>query len=361
MTRPNAKDTNGRGNLKPPFALTMGDPAGIGGEIAVRAWKALRGSDATFFSIDDPDRLAALGEAVKVPVQVIASPQDAPLVFDAALPVLEQPLKQKVKPGKPNVAAGRTVLKSIKRAVELAMAEEAAGVITNPINKSVLYEGGFKYPGHTELLGHMAGNVPTAMLLSGPSLRVVPVTVHQSLRAALDSLTTEAIVETGLIAAEDLRRRFRVKKPRIAVAGLNPHAGEDGSLGREEIEIVAPAVEALKDKGVDAFGPVPPDALFTPQARQGYDLALCLYHDQALIPLKALDFDQAVNVTLGLPFIRTSPDHGTAYDIAGTGKARPDSLVAAIRMAQDMAFGRGAPLPVGKPPKALSKQRRNAR
>ena len=232
------------------------------------------------------------------------------------------------------------VIASLERGYALVAAGEAAALVTNPIQKSTLYAAGFSHPGHTEFLAALAGiSTPPVMMLVVEGLRVVPVTVHQSLRIALDALTIEAIVTKARIAAEDLRRRFGIREPRLAVAGVNPHAGEDGTLGREEIEIVGPAIALLRARGWQVEGPLSPDTMFHAAARATYDVAICHYHDQALIPLKTLDYDHGVNVTLGLPITRTSPDHGTALDIAGTGKANPASLIAALKLAARLAQG----------------------
>jgi 4-hydroxythreonine-4-phosphate dehydrogenase len=228
------------------------------------------------------------------------------------------------------------VIASIEMAVRLAQAGRASGVVTNPINKAVLYQAGFAHPGHTEFLGVLTGAALPVMMLANDQLRVVPVTVHVGLRAALDSLTTELIVETGRITAESLRRQFGIARPRLGIAGLNPHAGEGGAMGVEELTVIGPAMAMLRHEGIELSGPYPPDTMFTPGARAGYDVAICMYHDQALIPLKTIDMASGVNVTLGLPIVRTSPDHGTAFDIAGRGIADPSSLIAAIRMADRM-------------------------
>jgi 4-hydroxythreonine-4-phosphate dehydrogenase len=324
-----------------PLCLTMGEPAGIGGEIAIMAWAARsREPVAPFFLIDDPKRIRALASRIGIDVtmSVIAAPGEAD--FAAALPVL--PLERPVKatPGKLDTANAPAVIESITRAHALIMAGEAAAMITNPIQKSTLYEAGFAYPGHTEFLAALAGSeTPPVMMLAVEGLRVVPVTVHQSLRTALDALSIDAIVTKARIAARELRDRFGIARPRLAVAGVNPHAGEDGTLGREEIEIVIPAIERLRAEGWHVEGPKSPDTMFHPGARATYDVAICHYHDQALIPLKTLDYDHGVNVTLGLNFIRTSPDHGTALDIAGTGRAKPDSLIAALNLAAKLARG----------------------
>jgi len=317
------------------LALTMGDPAGIGGELTVSAWRALRQSGPAFAAIDDPARLAG-------PVRVVQTLAEAAAVFPEALPVLPQPLAAAAVPGRPDRANAAPVIASIERAVRLAQAGEASAVVTNPISKAVLYAAGFPHPGHTEFLGALTGCAHPVMMLANDFLRVVPVTVHVSLRAALDGLTAAAIVDTARIAAKALRDQFGIASPRLAVAGLNPHAGEGGAMGNDEARIIAPAVAALQDEGIAVTGPHPPDTMFTPAARAGYDAAICMYHDQALIPLKTLDMASGVNVTLGLPIIRTSPDHGTAFDIAGQGRADPASLIAALRLAATLAERRSA-------------------
>ncbi|MBM3545337.1 MAG: 4-hydroxythreonine-4-phosphate dehydrogenase PdxA [Alphaproteobacteria bacterium] len=326
-----------------PLALTMGEPAGIGGEIALMAW-ARRGEGVKpFFVLDDPERLTALSKRIglDVPLVTIEAPEGASRAFDAALPVFPIRLAKAATPGKLDPANAAAVLEAIRRAVALVREGRAGAVVTNPIHKHVLYEAGFHHPGHTEFLAELAaenGHVPTpVMMLACPQLRVVPVTIHLPIRKAVADLTSAMIVETGAILARDLTRRFGKAKPRIAVAGLNPHAGEGGALGKEDDEIVRPAIDALKKLGIDATGPWAPDSMFHADARAGYDAALCMYHDQALIPIKTLDFHGGVNVTLGLPFIRTSPDHGTALDIAGSGRANPASLIAALKLADAMA------------------------
>jgi 4-hydroxythreonine-4-phosphate dehydrogenase len=321
-----------------PLALTMGDPAGIGGEIALASWTALRTTGPAFFAIDDPARLAAIDP--RVPLAPIAEPEEAQARFAEALPVLPLSLAAPSVPGRPDGRNAPAVIGAIERAVALALAGRAAGVVTNPISKSVLYAAGFAHPGHTEFLSALTGGAQPVMMLVGPGLRVIPVTVHVALRAAIAMLSTELIVRIGRIAAAGLARDFGIARPRLAVAGLNPHAGEAGALGSEDHEIVAPAVAALADAGIDASGPYPPDTMFTPAARVRYDAALCMYHDQALIPLKTLDMAHGVNVTLGLPIVRTSPDHGTAFDIAGKGCADPASLIASLRLASSMAAQR---------------------
>ena len=323
------------------LALTMGDPAGIGGEITAKAWTALRRGGPVFFALDDPDRLAALG----VPVRTISGPDEAGALFADALPVLPIPLAAPATPGRPDPANARPTLASIEQAVGLVQQGRAAAVVTNPIAKHVLYAAGFPHPGHTEFLGALTGSATPVMMLANDHLRVVPVTVHVALRDAIGQLSTDAIVNQGQILAAALRSRFGIAAPRIAVAGLNPHAGEQGAMGDEEATLILPAIAALVAAGIDATGPWPPDTMFTPSARASYDAALCMYHDQALIPLKTLDMASGVNVTLGLPIVRTSPDHGTAFDIAGTGRADPSSLLAALRMAERMT----RPAPGGTP------------
>jgi 4-hydroxythreonine-4-phosphate dehydrogenase len=310
----------------------MGDPAGIGGELTAKAWTALRENGPAFFAIDDPARLSGFG----VPVREIFGAGEAAGVFGTALPVLAERLAVPVVAGRPDGTNAAAVIASIERAVRLVQAGEAAAVVTNPIAKSVLYSAGFRYPGHTEFLGALTGCDLPVMMLANDFLRVVPVTVHVSLRDALEMLTTTLIVDTALVVAEAMRRAG-IAAPRLGIAGLNPHAGEDGAMGSEEARIIAPAMQQLRAAGIEVRGPYPPDTMFTPAARAGYDVAICMYHDQALIPLKTLDVASGVNVTLGLPIVRTSPDHGTAFDIAGKGVADPSSLIAALRLAAEMA------------------------
>jgi 4-hydroxythreonine-4-phosphate dehydrogenase len=313
-----------------PLALTMGEPAGIGAEIARAAWQALRTTGPAFMLIDDIRRHPG--------AQQVAGPEQANAAFAHALPVLHQPLAEPTLPGQLNPANAAATIAAIDTAVALAKAGRVGGVVTNPIQKSALYAAGFRHPGHTEYLFELAGTASApVMLLASEQLRVVPVTIHESLRSAIARLTPGLIVEIAGLTAAGLRQDFGIAAPRLAVAGLNPHAGEAGSLGREDIEIVAPAVAQLRAMGIDARGPLPPDTMFTAQARPGYDVAICLYHDQALIPIKTLDMNGGVNVTLGLSIVRTSPDHGTALDIAGTGRADPASLIAAIRLAAVIA------------------------
>ncbi|MDB5649431.1 MAG: 4-hydroxythreonine-4-phosphate dehydrogenase PdxA [Hyphomicrobiales bacterium] len=326
-----------------PLALTQGDPSGIGPEVALKAWLGRNIGTPAFFMLADPAHMARAAAALGLPVPVeIVTPDTATAVFAHALPVV--PLSQPVRgvPGKPDAADAPMTIEAIERAVALVHARAASAVVTNPIAKDVLYSVGFRHPGHTEFLGelaeqHYGGKVLPVMMLWSPTLAVVPVTIHVALLRAIETLTTELIVETARIVARDLHDKFRISAPRLAIAGLNPHAGEGGAMGSEDIEIIRPAVDILRGEGIDAHGPMPPDTMFHAAARARYDAALCMYHDQALIPIKTLAFDSAVNLTLGLPFIRTSPDHGTAFDIAGTGRANPASLLAALALAGVLA------------------------
>ncbi len=318
------------------LALTMGEPAGIGGELTLKAWSALRSRGPAFVAFDDPARLAAIDPSA--PIQAVATMAEAETVFADALPVLPFALKEPVTPGRPSPANAPAAIASIERAVRAVEAGDASAVVTNPIAKSALYAAGFQHPGHTEFLGALTGAPQPVMMLANQYLRVVPVTVHVSLRMALETLSAALIVSHGQIVARALRQQFGIPRPRLAVAGLNPHAGEQGAMGDEETALIAPAIAALQAEGIDAAGPYPPDTLFTPAARATYDAVLCMYHDQALIPLKTLDMASGVNVTLGLPIIRTSPDHGTAFDIAGAGRADPSSLIAALEMAARLSI-----------------------
>jgi len=327
-----------------PVALTLGDPAGIGGEIALKARAAL-GASLPFLVIGDLGHLAAIGARLGVPVREIAAPAEAIGVPGAALPVLHHPLPRPAPPGRPDPANAAAVIAMIARGAALARDGAALALCTNPINKHALQAGaGFAFPGHTEYLAHLAGDVRPVMMLASPLLRVVPVTIHLPLAAVPAALTPEVLEATLRITEAGLRADFGLAAPRIAVAGLNPHAGENGAMGREEIAVIAPVVERLRAGGMALTGPHSADTLFHPAARARYDAAVCMYHDQALIPIKTLDFAGGVNVTLGLDFVRTSPDHGTAYDIAGTGRADAASLVAALRLAAEIGqrrAGRG--------------------
>ena len=328
-----------------PIAITMGEPAGIGGEITLKLWQARTSATPPFFIIDDPDRLAGLARMLKldVPIQTIADPESAAGVFTDALPVLARTLAAAPRPGVPDSANGVAVIGAIRCAVELVLAGRAGAIVTNPVHKATLYRAGFTHPGQTEFLAELGGtDRRPVMMLACPELRVVPVTIHQPLARAIADLSTDSILACGITVAAALQRDFAIAEPVLAVAALNPHAGEDGHLGHEETDIIAPAVAALRRQGIDASGPWPADSLFHAGARRSYDAVLCMYHDQALLPLKTMDFHGGVNVTLGLPFVRCSPDHGTAFDIAGTGCARADSLAAAVRMADEMARRRHA-------------------
>jgi 4-hydroxythreonine-4-phosphate dehydrogenase len=326
----------------PPLALSLGDPAGVGPEIVAAAWRALRSSGPAFFAVGDAGTIAAAG----APVSAITDPSQAAARFAEALPVLDLPLTEAVTPGQPSARAAAFVVRWIETAVTLALAGNAAGVVTAPIAKATLYETGFTYPGHTEFIGALTADtaMPGArgpvMMLAAKDLRAALVTIHEPLAKVPGLVTQERIVATGRVLAEALIRDFGVARPRIVVAGLNPHAGEGGAIGQEEQAVVIPAVAALRTLGIDVRGPAPADSLFHDAARATYDAALCLYHDQALIPVKMLDFWGGVNLTLGLPIVRTSPDHGTAFDIAGKGLARPDSLIAALRLAGEIAARR---------------------
>jgi 4-hydroxythreonine-4-phosphate dehydrogenase len=323
-----------------PLALTLGEPAGIGPDITFAAWRRRGELNLNpFYVLSDPKFLGACAKRVAPDVMVaVVEPAAAAGAFQTALPVVDIGVRVTAEPGRPNDTSAPAAIAAITRAVADVEAGAAAAVVTNPVAKSVLYRSGFTEPGHTEYLAKLAEqSTGTAcrpvMMLWSPELAVVPVTIHLALKAAIASLTTDLIADTARIAAHDLRHRFGITRPRLAFAGLNPHAGEDGTLGDEDIAIVRPAVERLQAEGIEARGPLPADSLFHRAARASYDVAIAMYHDQALIPIKTLAFERAVNVTLGLPFVRTSPDHGTAFDIAGTGRADPSSLIAALRLA----------------------------
>ncbi len=329
-----------------PLALSLGDPAGVGPEVVVKAWRALRGEAPGFVVVGDHDALAAAGTRGAARVQRVGGPDEAARVFADALPVIDLPLTQPVVAGKPSPAYASAVIRWIETAVGLALSGAVSGLVTAPIAKAPLYEAGFGFPGHTEFLADLTAGAPYAgprgpvMMLTAADLRAVLVTIHLPLARALAELTAERIVEVGRATAYALQNDFGVEEPRLALAALNPHAGESGALGREEIDIVRPAAERLRAEGIGCTDPLPADTLFHAEARARYDAALCLYHDQALIPVKTIDFWGGVNATLGLPIVRTSPDHGVGYDIAGRGLARPDSLIAAVRLAAQMAARR---------------------
>ncbi|MGO4138994.1 4-hydroxythreonine-4-phosphate dehydrogenase PdxA [Rhizobium brockwellii] len=327
-----------------PLALSQGDPAGIGPDITLMAWLRRRELGLPpFFLIGDPDVLALRARQLNLAVSIRETDKasEAAGMFADALPVMTIPVGIEVVAGEPHAATAKGTIASIEKAASLVISGEALAVVTNPIAKAVLYEAGFRFPGHTEFLADLAARatgrpVTPVMMLSGPKLRAIPVTIHIPVRDVPAALTGELIMETCRIAHEDLKQRFGIEAPRLAVAGLNPHAGEGGAIGTEDEDIIRPAIERLRDEGIDAIGPLPADTMFHDEARARYDVAICMYHDQALIPAKALGFDDSVNVTLGLPFVRTSPDHGTAFGIAGKGLAREHSLVAALKLAAQL-------------------------
>jgi 4-hydroxythreonine-4-phosphate dehydrogenase len=327
-----------------PLALTLGEPAGIGPDLALAVWHRRAELDLPqFYLAADPDflRRRAKRLGLDVPI-VVVTPAAAGAAFASALPVVAIDVAASAEPGHPDPSSAPVAIASIRRAVVDVMSGAAAAIVTNPVAKNVLYKSGFAEPGHTEFLATLVQEATgrvlrPVMMLWSPELAVVPVTIHLPLKDIFAQLSIDLVAETGRIVARDLAQRFRVPRPRLVVAGLNPHAGENGTLGEEDRAIVAPAVARLVAEGIDARGPLPADSLFHAQARATYDAALCMYHDQALIPIKTLAFDHAVNVTLGLPFVRTSPDHGTAFDIAGTGTADAASLVAALRLAARLA------------------------
>ncbi len=327
-----------------PLALTQGDPAGIGPDITLAAWLRREPETRAFYVLADPDLLARRARllGLAVPIRHVA-PGEAARTFCDALPVVPLGGSARGAPGTPTPDDAGTTIEAIDRAVAHVRQGLASAIVTNPVAKHVLYAAGFTHPGQTEYLGKLAATswpdrpAEPVMMIWSPQLAVVPVTIHVPLRAVADLITTDRVQRTARIVAQDLRHRFGIAHPRLACAGLNPHAGEDGTLGSEEREFIAPALEQLRAEGMDITGPWPGDAIFTAAARQRTDVILTMYHDQGLIPIKALAFDEGVNVTLGLPFVRTSPDHGTAFDIAGRGLARPDSLVAALRLAARLA------------------------
>jgi 4-hydroxythreonine-4-phosphate dehydrogenase len=340
-----------------PLALTLGEPAGIGPDITFAAWRRRAELDlAPFYLLADPAFVARRAERIAPDVSIAAvEPAAAASAFKTVLPVVDIGVPVSAEPGRPDRSSAPAAITAIRRAVADVNAGLASAIVTNPVAKNVLYRSGFAEPGHTEFLGKLAEEstgvaARPVMMLWSPELAVVPVTIHLPLKDVVTHLTADLVVETGRIVARDLRERFGIARPRLAVAGLNPHAGEEGALGDEDLTLVRPAVERLKAEGIEARGPVPADTLFHEGARATYDAALAMYHDQALIPIKTLAFDHAVNVTLGLPFVRTSPDHGTAFDIAGTGRADPSSLVAAIKLAARLSSRlQSHPLGLGDP------------
>jgi 4-hydroxythreonine-4-phosphate dehydrogenase len=327
-----------------PLAVTLGEPAGIGPDITFAAWRRrVELRLAPFYLLADPAFIGWRAKRIDPDLQIaVVEPAEAAEAFVRALPVVDIGVTVSAQPGRPDQSSAPAALAAIRRAVADVAAGNARAVVTNPVAKNVLYRSGFSEPGHTEYLAKLAMEssgvaARPVMMLWSPELAVVPVTIHLPLKDVVRTLTADLVVETGRIAAADLKARFGIARPRLAVAGLNPHAGEEGTLGDEDLTIVRPAVERLKAEGIDARGPLPADSLFHQVARESYDVALAMYHDQALIPIKTLAFEHAVNVTLGLPFVRTSPDHGTAFDIAGTGTANPGSLIAAIQLAARLA------------------------
>lgn len=331
-----------------PLVLTLGEPAGIGPDTTLLAWRDRQGRELPpFCVIGDPDllrdRAARLG--LDVPVRACAV-SEAEGLFGSCLPVHPAGPRATAAPGTPDATSASAVVESLDRAVDLVQAGQARGLVTGPLAKSVVYEAGFPFPGHTEYLAArcaVEGRAPRpVMMIWSPALAVVPATIHVPLADVPRLVTADLLVETARIVARDMRRRFGLPAPRLAFAGLNPHAGEGGTLGTEDERIVRPAVAALRDEGIDARGPLPADTLFHDEARAGYDVVIGMYHDQVLIPAKTLAFHDGVNTTLGLPFVRTSPDHGTAFDIAGTGRANPSSLMAALRLAARLCAGEAA-------------------
>ena len=320
-----------------PIVVALGDPAGIGPEIVAKAWEARREFGLPpFFAVGNQSSLERVWGG---PIRLVGGPDEAWQVFGEALPLLQVDDPGAIVPGEPDLPGARCALDSLEIAVGLARSGTASALVTGPVAKAQLYAIGFTHPGQTEFVAERCGIAceNTAMMLAGPTLRTVPVTLHLPFAEVVARLTTELIVARARTVARGLQRDFGIEAPRLAIAGLNPHAGEGGALGMEEIEIIGPAIEALRAEGFDVVGPLPADTMFHERARTGYDAAICMYHDQALIPLKALHFDDGVNVTLGLPIVRTAPDHGTAFGIAGHGQARPDAMIAAIRMAAECA------------------------
>ncbi|MES1155103.1 MAG: 4-hydroxythreonine-4-phosphate dehydrogenase PdxA [Pseudorhodoplanes sp.] len=327
-----------------PLALTLGEPAGIGPDIALRAFAARKEKSVPgFYIVADPQFIAERAKLLGLDIAItVVEPEDALATFDRSLPVAALDMRITAKPGQPDGSSALAAISAIKRAVSDVFEGRAGAVVTNPISKDILYKSGFADPGHTEYLArlaheHTGKSVMPVMMLWCDELMAIPVTIHIPLADVPGQLTTALIVETARVAVRDLVRRFSIARPRLVIAGLNPHAGENGSLGKQEETIIRPAIETLRAEGIEVTGPQSADTMFHPQARKAYDVALCMYHDQALIPVKTLAFDRAVNVTLGLPFIRTSPDHGTAFDIAGTGRADPGSLIAALQLAARLA------------------------
>jgi len=326
-----------------PLAVSLGDPAGIGPEVVAKAWD-LRNAEALppFFAVGD---IAAIEAVWSGPVRRIGDPAEAAELFDRALPCIHVAEESEIVPGRPTLDGARCAFQSLEIATGLARAEGASALVTGPVSKAQLAQVGFQHPGQTEFVAERCGvsRENVVMMLAGPTLRVVPLTIHIPFTLVPEVLTPALIRSRAIATARGLKRLFGIAQPRLAMAGLNPHAGENGLIGREEIEVIAPTLAGLREEGIDISGPYPADTLFSPRARAGYDAALCCYHDQALIPIKTLHFDDGVNMTLGLPIVRTSPDHGTAFDIAGQGKAHPGAMIAAIRMAYEAERCRRTP------------------
>ena len=320
-----------------PLAVALGDPAGIGPEITAKAWeRRVAHTVPAFFAVGAPEALRAVWGG---PLTVVGSPDEAAACFENALPVIRIDSAGETRPGQPTLEGARNSLDALELAVGLTRSGASSALVTGPVSKAQLYAIGFTHPGQTEFIAERCGIAEdmVAMMLAGPTLRTVAVTTHVALRDVPALLTTELIVQRGRTTIRALRRLFGIERPRLAVAGLNPHAGEGGALGREEIELVIPAIDRLREEEAEVTGPHAADTMFHARRRSTFDAALCLYHDQALVPLKTLHFDEGVNITLGLPVVRTSPDHGTAFDIAGRGQAEPTAMLAALRMAADCA------------------------
>jgi len=323
-----------------PLAVALGDPAGIGPEVVAKAWVAREVQGlAPFFAVGDRRSIETVWSG---PIQQIASPDEAEACFDAALPLIQIEDTGPIIPGQPDLAGARCALDSLEMAAGLARSSMVGGLVTAPVAKAQLYAIGFSHPGQTEFVAERCGVSAsnTVMMLAGPTLRAVPITTHIPLREVAERVSVDLIVAKARATDRGLTRNFGIARPRLAIAGFNPHAGEQGSIGREEIDLIIPAVEILRAEGIDIVGPLAADTMFHPRARAQYDCALCLYHDQALIPLKTLHFDEGVNMTLGLPIVRTAPDHGTAFGIAGRNEANPGAMIAAIALASEAARNR---------------------
>ncbi len=336
--------------MRAPLAVTLGEPAGIGPDITIAAWRRRRELNLPpFYVVGDARFFAERGRELGISAAVChAAPSDAAQAFEHALPIVDLGVKIATASGHPDETGARAAIVSIERATSDVLDGLAAAVVTNPIAKSVLYAQGFAAPGHTEFLAQLiqkrtGRQARSVMMLWSDELAVVPITIHMPLKDVPRELTSDLIVETGRIVARELKTRFGVESPRLAISGLNPHAGENGTIGEEEFTVILPAIERLRAAGVDVRGPLAADSMFHPKARATYDAALTAYHDQALIPIKTIAFDHAVNVTLGLPVVRTSPDHGTAFNLAGTGKANPSSFIAALRLAARLSERRADP------------------